>query len=60
VRGANNMKAYIISQTHWDREWYQTFQNYRARLVGLLDEHGNPKPAVLALKAIWKAISGKR
>ncbi len=25
------MKAYIISHTHWDREWYQTFQDYRAR-----------------------------
>ena len=23
--------------THWDREWYQTFQDYRARLVALLD-----------------------
>lgn len=32
------MKTYIISHTHWDREWYQTFQDYRARLVGLLDE----------------------
>jgi alpha-mannosidase/mannosylglycerate hydrolase len=32
------MKAYLISHTHWDREWYQTFQDYRARLVNLLDE----------------------
>ena len=32
------MKTYIISHTHWDREWYQTFQDYRARLVALLDE----------------------
>jgi mannosylglycerate hydrolase len=32
------MKTYIISHTHWDREWYQTFQDYRARLVPLLDE----------------------
>jgi len=32
------MKAYVISHTHWDREWYQTFQDYRARLVNLLDE----------------------
>jgi alpha-mannosidase/mannosylglycerate hydrolase len=31
-------KAYLISHTHWDREWYQTFQDYRARLVNLLDE----------------------
>jgi alpha-mannosidase len=32
------MKAYLISHTHWDREWYQTFQDYRARLVAMLDE----------------------
>ena len=32
------MKTYIVSHTHWDREWYQTFQDYRARLVALLDE----------------------
>ncbi len=32
------MKTYLISHTHWDREWYQTFQDYRARLVVLLDE----------------------
>src|SRR4051794_28808309 len=27
---------YVLS-SHWDREWYQTFQDYRARLVHLLD-----------------------
>lgn len=31
-------KVYVISHTHWDREWYQDFQGYRARLVYLLDE----------------------
>jgi mannosylglycerate hydrolase len=36
--GKNELKVYVISHTHWDREWYQTFQGYRARLVGLLDE----------------------
>ncbi len=24
---------YVVSHTHWDREWYQTFQGYRRRLV---------------------------
>ncbi|MCB0070661.1 MAG: hypothetical protein KDE20_04350 [Caldilineaceae bacterium] len=24
--------------THWDREWYQSFQNYRYQLVRLLDQ----------------------
>jgi len=27
---------YVLS-THWDREWYQSFQDYRFRLVKLLD-----------------------
>jgi alpha-mannosidase/mannosylglycerate hydrolase len=27
---------YVLS-THWDREWYQPFQDYRHRLVKLLD-----------------------
>ena len=27
---------YVLS-THWDREWYQTFQAFRHRLVHLLD-----------------------
>jgi mannosylglycerate hydrolase len=31
-------KVYVISHTHWDREWYQDFQGYRIRLVYLLDE----------------------
>lgn len=31
------MKFYVISHTHWDREWYQSFQNYRYRLVRMMD-----------------------
>lgn len=31
-------KVFIISHTHWDREWYQTFQGYRKRLVYLIDQ----------------------
>lgn len=27
----------LISHTHWDREWYRTFQSFRARLVDTLD-----------------------
>ncbi|MEI6035128.1 MAG: glycoside hydrolase family 38 C-terminal domain-containing protein [Verrucomicrobiae bacterium] len=30
-------RAHYILSSHWDREWYQTFQDYRARLVGLMD-----------------------
>lgn len=28
---------HLISHTHWDREWYQTFQQFRLRLVHLID-----------------------
>ncbi len=30
--------AYIISETHWDREWYLTFEQFRAKLVRLTDK----------------------
>ena len=29
---------YYFSGTHWDREWYQTFQGFRHRLVDMTDE----------------------
>lgn len=28
---------YVVS-THWDREWYESFQGFRYRLVNMLDE----------------------
>ncbi|MEK8131865.1 glycoside hydrolase family 38 C-terminal domain-containing protein [Paenibacillus filicis] len=28
---------HLISHTHWDREWYLTFQQFRLRLVELVD-----------------------
>lgn len=31
-------KVYVVSHTHWDREWYQDFQGFRTRLVYLIDE----------------------
>ncbi|HSV07749.1 MAG TPA: hypothetical protein VLI07_14595, partial [Candidatus Binatus sp.] len=27
----------MVPHTHWDREWYLPFQEFRARLVGMLD-----------------------
>ncbi len=30
-------KMHVISHTHWDREWYYTFQQFRLRLVDLVD-----------------------
>ncbi|MHA1338774.1 MAG: glycoside hydrolase family 38 C-terminal domain-containing protein [Promethearchaeota archaeon] len=29
--------THIISHTHWDREWYLPFQNFRFRLVKMID-----------------------
>lgn len=31
-------KIYYFSGTHWDREWYQTYQGFRLRLVRVIDE----------------------
>jgi mannosylglycerate hydrolase len=28
---------FIVPHTHWDREWYQPFQTFRARLVEVVD-----------------------
>jgi mannosylglycerate hydrolase len=28
---------HLISHTHWDREWYRTYQEFRLRLVRLVD-----------------------
>lgn len=32
------MKAFYVSGTHWDREWYEPFQEYRRWLVDLIDD----------------------
>jgi len=31
------VRCLVISHFHWDREWYRTFQAYRARLVDAVD-----------------------
>ncbi|NJD03242.1 MAG: hypothetical protein FIA99_11780 [Ruminiclostridium sp.] len=31
------VKIHVISHTHWDREWYSSFEIYRIRLLGLMD-----------------------
>ena len=28
----------LVPHTHWDREWYQTFQQFRRRLVKAVDK----------------------
>lgn len=34
---ADTRRVHYVLSTHWDREWYQTFQDYRRRLVALMD-----------------------
>ncbi len=31
------MRVFLVSHTHWDREWYRSFQTFRARLVDTVD-----------------------
>lgn len=38
IGGAMKYAAHYISGTHWDREWYRPFQEYRILLVKLIDE----------------------
>ena len=33
-----NKTIYWVPHTHWDREWYRSFQAFRARLVDSIDE----------------------
>lgn len=42
-----NIRAYLISHTHWDREWYLTQQEFQSKMVRLVDSvlesvEGNP------------------
>jgi mannosylglycerate hydrolase len=32
------MKVHFITHTHWDREWYRTFEEFRIYLVYLMDD----------------------
>jgi hypothetical protein len=31
-------RVHVVPHTHWDREWYASFQSFRLRLVDLLDD----------------------
>jgi alpha-mannosidase len=34
---AQSIHVHVVSHTHWDREWYLTYEQFRLRLVGLVD-----------------------
>ncbi|MDO8585519.1 MAG: glycoside hydrolase family 38 C-terminal domain-containing protein [Armatimonadota bacterium] len=33
----DSLVLHVVSSTHWDREWYYTFQQFRVQLVDLMD-----------------------
>jgi mannosylglycerate hydrolase len=35
---AEQLNIIVVPHTHWDREWYQTFQQFRMRLVRAVDK----------------------
>ena len=35
---ARQKEVHVVSHTHRDREWYLTFQQYRMRLVDVIDQ----------------------
>src|SRR5438067_188073 len=35
---AEQLHIILVPHTHWDREWYQTFQQFRMRLVRTIDK----------------------
>ncbi len=35
---ARQLNIILVPHTHWDREWYQTFQQFRIRLVQAVDK----------------------
>jgi membrane-associated phospholipid phosphatase len=36
VRRRLRWRAFVIPHTHWDREWYERFEGYRARLLPMV------------------------
>jgi alpha-mannosidase len=44
------LDIHVISHTHWDREWYLTYEQFRMRLVALIDRLLDLLEAVPAFK----------
>ena len=38
LRRRARWKVFIVPHTHWDREWYERFEGYRARLVPMVSK----------------------
>ena len=71
VNDMSNLKIVYFSSTHWDREWYVPFQDFRMSLVDTVDElteilKSNPDYKVFCLDGQtivledYKEIAGER
>jgi mannosylglycerate hydrolase len=38
MKRMDSRTVHVVPHTHWDREWYASFQSFRLRLVDLLDD----------------------
>src|SRR3954468_5567379 len=38
VRRRAPWRVFVVAHTHWDREWYERFEGYRARLVPMVSK----------------------
>lgn len=38
IRRQVRWRAFVVPHTHWDREWYERFEGYRARLVPMVSK----------------------
>ena len=36
ARGRSPKTVFVVSHTHWDREWYRTYHQFRANLTGVV------------------------
>ncbi|MCW2928376.1 MAG: glycoside hydrolase, family 38 [Thermoleophilia bacterium] len=37
VAGDGTWRVHVYAHTHWDREWYRSFERFRMQLVGVVD-----------------------
>jgi len=36
--GTYDSTYHIVSHSHWDREWYKSFEQFRSMLVNMVDD----------------------
>jgi alpha-mannosidase len=56
MRETTPFEIYVVSHTHWDREWYLPLARFRQRLVALIDELLDDPPGRAAFLLDGQAI----